>query len=51
VTRQPGFYWVRDSDGWTVAHWGGDCWDHPGSEIEWLDCDYSEIDERRIERE
>ena len=53
VEREPGFYWVRsvfDNDTWVVAEWICDRWFHIALEVEFLDHELKEIDERRIER-
>lgn len=57
-TREPGFYWVRKLDGWTVGEWrhgrspdGVDSnWCLPGYSLREPDEAFQEIDERRIER-
>lgn len=52
IDRQPGFYWVRDYQWWAIARWHEDgIWQHPGSDGEFTDVDYMEIDERRITRD
>ena len=49
--REPGFYWVRESDEWTVAQWSGKYWYVVGWDISCRDSDFAEIDPRRIVRE
>jgi len=51
--RKPGFYWVyrpafRD---WEVAEWTGLVWLETGHKHMFSEDEYSEIDERRIERQ
>lgn len=50
--RQPGFYWLRSKERWSVGRYHGeDGWTiigHDGYGFE--DSDFEEIDERRIER-
>jgi hypothetical protein len=51
--RAAGFYWVRSGDKWSVAEYlvTPEEWAFPGSELERLDDEFDEIDERRIERQ
>ena len=50
--RARGFYWVRTIfDRWIVAHYFGPRWQIPGDEASLDDSYFSEIDERRLERQ
>lgn len=50
--RESGFYWVRDDDesDWYVAEYYHVKWLVCGVDLTYQDKDFSEIDERRIER-
>jgi len=57
TSRQPGFYWVRTLDGWTIGEWSncapdgaGHRWCLPGYSFHEHDRAFQEIDERGIER-
>jgi hypothetical protein len=53
MTREPGYYWVRQSNGeWMVAQWYGDgdtAWAIMGTEIEGIDSDWTKIGPRIAE--
>lgn len=48
--RETGWYWVRDSRGWTIASWDGDSevWWVNGDHIPCGDEDFDKINEQRI---
>lgn len=53
--REPGFYWVRDREGWCVAEWYVEegypgYWRFPGWEVPVQERDLEEVDERRVRR-
>ena len=57
--REPGFYWVRFDEDWTVGEYtpkyedGEDCsrpWEVVASDECFEECVFAEIDERRIVR-
>ena len=55
-TRAEGHYWVRQSNAWEVAHYdpkaaGKGWWTLLGETERYQDSDFTEIDERRIERQ
>jgi hypothetical protein len=60
MKRAEGYYWVREYDSWLIMKWwiwdyddsyeDGGYWKDAGSEIEWYDSDFTEIDENRIVR-
>lgn len=50
MNRLPGHYWCKYKGEWTVAYWSS-CWELPGLYTSKEDEDFSEIDERRIERQ
>jgi hypothetical protein len=58
MPREPGFYWVRTLEDWTIGEWingrspdGRDNrWRLPGYSFHEADHVFQEIDERRIER-
>ena len=49
--REPGFYWVRFFDSWSISRWAGDMWLSDSDNTSHCDNDFHEIDERRITRE
>jgi hypothetical protein len=49
--REEGFYWVRYFGRWEVARFEHGRWWVTGNEMEDMDSDFHEIDERRITRE
>lgn len=51
MNRENGFYWVKYRNEWEIAHWIDDCWIVLEDERYYLDSYWSEIDERRIERQ
>ena len=52
--REEGYYWVKDDSKWEVAEWKTDWVDIGWYLTTLIDCfvdeDFEEIDERRIER-
>lgn len=49
--RQPGYYWLRSKNKWSVGEWRKDeTWWIISSDGWFEDSDFDEIDERRIER-
>ena len=49
--REPGYYWVRFFDSWSISRWAGDMWLSDSDNTSHCDNDFHEIDERRIVRE
>lgn len=43
MTREPGFYWLRDNGEWTPGQWEAGSWWIPGSDLRWQDADFEEI--------
>lgn len=49
MNRENGFYWVKLSGHWTVAHWDGEnYWGIIGFEDELRDVEFDEINETEI---
>lgn len=51
MKRENGFYWVKRWGVWIVAAYQKDLdkWEMPGVESFYFDCDFQEIDERRLQ--
>ena len=52
--RQPGYYWVKYGNEWTIGQFGyynSDTWTLTMSDVTFKDEEFDEIDERRIDRE
>ena len=47
--RKPGYYWVKMTIAWEIAEWNNNkSWSVIGSEDDWEDSDFIEINEDRI---
>jgi len=58
MEREEGYYWVRNGKKWHISYWyinefnhEFNAWLNPGSEIDYYDDDYDEIDEKKIVRD
>jgi hypothetical protein len=49
--REPGFYWVKRFDKWSIAEFDGESWTSTTYIDPIFDRDWQEIDERRIVRD
>jgi hypothetical protein len=49
--REPGFYWVRRNDNWTIYEWDDEDNNFVKGDFYYHDDEFDEIDERRIVRD
>lgn len=50
MKRSTGFYWVKTQDGWTIGEYFDDGWNLFEDSLVYIDENFDEIDERKIER-